>query len=179
MVKKLVDRHMLVLRTAPGNRSRAILRVGPLSLPAVIGRSGTTAFKREGDGGTPVAEMKLIDGYIRADRIRLAASPLRLRATRAGDLWCDEPRHACYNRPVRGPLKASHEKMMRSDALYDVCLVLDWNLTRRKRNGGSAIFFHLAHNDYSPTEGCIALKPRDMLRILPLLRKGTVLKVVK
>lgn len=179
MAKKVGKRRVLVLRTAPGNRSRGILSVGPLSMPAAIGRSGTTAFKREGDGGTPVADMKLLHGYVRTDRIRHALSPLRLRATRAGDLWCDEPRHASYNRPVKAPFGASHEEMMRNDRLYDICLVLDWNLTHRRRHGGSAIFFHLAHADYSPTEGCIALKPRDMLRILPLLRKGTILKVIK
>ncbi len=176
---KMVKRQVLALRTAPRNRSKGILRFGHLSLPAAIGRAGMTAFKREGDGGTPVAEMKLLYGYRRLDRLRSAKSRLVLKATEARDLWCDEPSHPSYNRPVSRPLKASHEDMMRTDDLYDICLVLDWNLTARKRYGGSAIFFHLSHDDYAPTAGCVALKARDMLRILPFLRRGTVLKVIK
>ena len=31
---------------------------------------------------------------------------------------------------------------------------------------GSAIFLHLARNDYGPTEGCIALKRADLLALL-------------
>jgi len=34
------------------------------------------------------------------------------------------------------------------------------------RGRGSAIFLHLARPDFSPTEGCIALEQRDLVRVL-------------
>jgi L,D-peptidoglycan transpeptidase YkuD (ErfK/YbiS/YcfS/YnhG family) len=68
--------------------------------------------------------------------------------------------------------------MMRKDGLYDVCLVLDWNITARSRNRGSAIFMHLIRPGYEPTAGCVALHPRDMRRILPYLRKDTKIRIL-
>lgn len=167
------------VRRAPLHTSRAILQAGPLTFPAALGRSGTTVFKREGDGGTPVGSMRIFGGYRRADRIRVAKAGLPLRSTCARDLWCDEARHASYNRAVQAPFKASHEEMMREDDVYDICLVLDWNITRRQRHHGSAIFFHLTQPGYTPTAGCIAISRRHMLRLLPFLKRGTRVIVEK
>ena len=168
----------ILVRRAPRMPARAILQFGPLRLPAAIGRSGTTAFKREGDGATPIASMHLLHGFVRGDRVRGVATRLPLRHIRADMLWCDEPGDPCYNRLVRAPFAKSHETMTRADSLYDLCLVLDWNIVSRRRNRGSAIFFHLARSGYEPTAGCVALSPRDMRRILPHLRKGMVLRVL-
>ena len=79
---------------------------------------------------------------------------------------------------MKAPFKPSHEEMQRADELYDICLVLDWNITSRKRHGGSAIFFHLIRPGYQPTAGCVAVHPRDMKRLLPFLRKGTLVRVM-
>jgi len=68
--------------------------------------------------------------------------------------------------------------MMRADGLYDICLVLDWNITSRKRHGGSAIFFHLIKPGYEPTAGCIAVSLPDMKRLIRFMRKGTVVRVL-
>lgn len=76
------------------------------------------------------------------------------------------------------PFKPGHELLKRDDSLYDICIVLDWNITSRRRNHGSAIFFHLARPGYEPTAGCVALKMRDMMRLLPHLKKGTILRVL-
>ncbi len=88
--------------------------------------------------------------------------------------WCDAPSDPCYNRPVALPFRASHEKMLRTDRLYDVCIVLDWNFSRRARNRGSAIFMHLTREDRGPTQGCIALDPALMRRLLPALLSGRI-----
>jgi L,D-peptidoglycan transpeptidase YkuD (ErfK/YbiS/YcfS/YnhG family) len=93
-------------------------------------------------------------------------------------LWCDASGDANYNRPVKAPFAKSHEKLMRKDHLYDICLVMDWNISSRKQNSGSAIFFHLARPGYRPTEGCVAISRRDMLRLLPLVGPKTVVKVL-
>ena len=66
---------------------------------------------------------------------------------------------------------------MREDRLYDFCLVLDWNIRPRRRNGGSAIFMHLSRPGFRPTEGCIAVERRVMLRLLPHLSRRTAIHV--
>lgn len=68
--------------------------------------------------------------------------------------------------------------MLRQDGLYDVCLVMDWNITSRRRNLGSAIFFHCAKPGYPPTQGCVAISLADMRRLLPLIGPETVVTVI-
>lgn len=181
-VQKSKKQSVVTVRTAPRNRQRAIVSFKGITFQAAIGRSGVSAFKREGDGATPIAAMKLISGFTRGERIRLPQTPLSMRRIGKEMLWCDEPKHAAYNRLVTqrpgAPFLPSHEEMKRADGLYDVCLVMDWNISSRKRHGGSAIFFHLIKPGYQPTAGCVAVHPRDMKRLLPHLRKGTVVKVV-
>jgi L,D-peptidoglycan transpeptidase YkuD (ErfK/YbiS/YcfS/YnhG family) len=170
---------VLTVRTAPRDRCRAIIRYGSLAIPAALGRSGMSALKREGDGATPIARMRLLYGFTRAERIRLPRTPLRVKRIGKDMLWCYQPEHPSYNRPVKVPFRPSHEEMMRADGLYDICLVLDWNITSRKRYAGSAIFFHLIKPGYEPTAGCIAVHLRDMKRLLPFMRKGTMVKVLQ
>ncbi|WP_026620121.1 L,D-peptidoglycan transpeptidase YkuD (ErfK/YbiS/YcfS/YnhG family) [Ensifer sp. WSM1721] len=169
---------LIIVRTAPRNRTRALVRYDCRTEQAAIGRGGVTAFKREGDGATPRAAMRLIGGYVRRDRVSLPPTRLPLRTTRPDMLWCDAPRHASYNRPVKAPFVAGHERMMREDSLYDVCLVMDWNISRRRRNAGSAIFFHIVRPGYDPTEGCIAVSLPAMRRLIRQMRRGTIVKVV-
>lgn len=169
----------IFVRTRPGDKTRGVLQAGPLRLACALGRGGIVALKREGDGGTPLGAMRLIFGYARRDRKVPLVSPLPLRAIRASDGWCDAPGDAGYNRPVRLPYPASAERMMREDRLYDACIVLDHNFTQRRRGLGSAIFLHVAKPGFQPTEGCIALAPNDMKRLLPLLSNRTVLHVLR
>lgn len=112
--------------------------------------------------------MRLEHGFFRGDRI--AVPPSRLRMVRIGKKmgWCDAPSHPSYNRLVKLPFAASHERLMREDSLYDICLVMDWNRRCRRRNAGSAIFFHIARPDFAPTEGCIAVSLPAMRRLLAL-----------
>jgi L,D-peptidoglycan transpeptidase YkuD (ErfK/YbiS/YcfS/YnhG family) len=168
----------LVVRPTPLSPTRAILQAGNLRIPAAIGRSGRTSRKREGDGATPIAVMPLRLAYFRSDRKTPLRSRLALVPIRETMLWCDAPDHPSYNRPVTSPFAASHEKLKRQDRLYDVCVVMDWNMNTRKRGCGSAIFFHIAHADYAPTEGCVAISPRDMQRLLPHLGPATRLQVL-
>ncbi|WP_064696599.1 L,D-transpeptidase family protein [Rhizobium aegyptiacum] len=168
----------IVVRPAPGKKSRAIVRFGAITVPAAIGRSGRTIMKREGDGATPIASMRLISGFRRGERNGHLSTALSLRRIRADMLWCDQPGNANYNRLVRAPFGASHEEMQRSDGLYDICLVMDWNISSRARNRGSAIFFHLIRSGYEPTAGCVAVSLSDMRRLLPHLRKGTIVRVL-
>lgn len=171
---------MLVVRARPGHPSQGLLRAGSLVFPCALGRGGISANKREGDGATPLAAMRILSGYFRNDHFGQARrSPLAMAPIGPDLGWCEVPDDRNYNRPVRIPYGASHERMRRDDRLYDACLVLDWNIAPRRRGRGSAIFFHLARPGFTPTQGCVAVSARTMARLLPHLSGRTVLKVVR
>jgi L,D-peptidoglycan transpeptidase YkuD (ErfK/YbiS/YcfS/YnhG family) len=160
--------------TSSRNRHGRLVGDG-IDLAAAIGRSGLTALKREGDGASPIGQFRIVGGYYRPDRFPTRpVAGLPLRPLRPEDGWCDAPGDRNYNRPVRRPYPASHEAMWRDDGVYDIVLVLDVNLMPRVKGGGSAIFFHLARPDFGPTAGCLAIRRRDMLRLLPRLSTETV-----
>jgi L,D-peptidoglycan transpeptidase YkuD (ErfK/YbiS/YcfS/YnhG family) len=92
--------------------------------------------------------------------------------------WCDAPQDTNYNRAVMRPYPVSHETLTRNDGLYDCVIVLDWNMKTRARNRGSAIFLHIAREGYQPTEGCIAVSRRDMMRLMKMLKPGTSVQTV-
>lgn len=125
--------------------------------------------------------MRVLSGWFRAGKSRDVAparTRLPMRPIRADLGWCDAAGDRNYNRPVRLPYAGSHEAMRRADRLYDAVLVLDWNISTRRRGRGSAIFLHLARPGFAPTEGCIAVSRRTMARLLPILRRGASIAVV-
>ena len=156
----------IFVRQLGSNKSRGIMIAGNRHFSCALGRNGLTHLKREGDGATPVGRFQILRGYYRADRRRACASGTGLERITADQGWCDAPGDRNYNRSVKLPYRRSHEKMWRKDRLYDFCLVLDQNYSKRMRGLGSAIFIHLATDDYRPTEGCIAIKPSDMRWLL-------------
>lgn len=160
-----------------GQRTRGFLRLGPITVPCAIGRAGLTRRKREGDGATPVGRFALLGAYYRPDRQARLPGGVPCVPLQPDDGWCDDPRHPRYNRPVRLPFAASHEKMWREDHLYDIVVVLDCNMAPAIKGRGSAIFFHLAREGYAPTEGCVAVAPRHMRLILSRLKRGAVMEI--
>jgi L,D-peptidoglycan transpeptidase YkuD (ErfK/YbiS/YcfS/YnhG family) len=155
------------VRAISSSRSRGVVLAGNLVLPCILGRSGASFRKREGDGATPRGTWFLRRIFVRGpDRHFLGLLPRRKITRSAG--WCDEPSDRNYNREVRLPYPASHEKLWRDDHLYDVFAVLSHNERPRRRFAGSAIFLHLADPGGRPTAGCIALSRKDMLKLLPL-----------
>ncbi len=153
------------------------MNVGGTVFPCALGRGGIVTAKREGDGGTPRARMRILGGYHRRDQFPPGLTRLPLKPITPTLGWCEVPEDRNYNRPVRMPYAASHETMRRPDRLYDMCLVLDWNIRPRLRGRGSAIFFHLARDGFEPTAGCVAVTARVMARLLPYLSTRTVLTV--
>ncbi len=143
----------------------AMLRLGALLLPAVLGAGGIRADKREGDGATPAGLLRLRRVLYRADRGPAPACAVPREALAPDDGWCDDPAHPDYNTAVRLPHPARHEQLWREDGLYDLLGVLGWNDDPVVRGRGSAIFLHVARPDGRPTEGCIALAP-DALRLV-------------
>ncbi len=153
------------------------LRAGNTILPCALGRAGIAHNKREGDERTPAGAFRLVAGYFRADRIARQALQLSLRPLRPGEGWCDDPASPVYNRRVELPFRGSHEELWRGDGLYDLLLVLDYNLNPRRKHRGSAIFVHCASAHLAPTSGCVALRHDDLRRLLPRLSRAAVLTI--
>jgi L,D-peptidoglycan transpeptidase YkuD (ErfK/YbiS/YcfS/YnhG family) len=162
-------------RSAPGI-ARGRLLVAGASLPCALGGASVSRRKNEGDGASPSGQFRLLGGFYRPAQARPAA-PWPLHAIRETDGWCDDPQSPAYNRPLRLPSRYSCERLWRNDDLYDLVIVLDYNLWPRRKGKGSAIFLHCARADFAPTAGCIALRPNDLRRLLPRLAQNAVLVV--
>jgi L,D-peptidoglycan transpeptidase YkuD (ErfK/YbiS/YcfS/YnhG family) len=167
----------IIVRASRENPSRGILVAGPLTVPCALGRNGLTRHKREGDGATPSGRLRLLSCHFRVDRVSRPVTRLPMAPLGRLDGWCDDPKDRNYNRPVRLPCPAGHENMWRDDHLYDIVVILDWNLDNPRPGAGSAIFFHLASPDLSPTAGCIAVTLPAMRIILALSGPETYLDV--
>lgn len=168
----------LTVRARPGNPCQGLINIDGTVFPCALGRGGISANKREGDGATPLASMRLLSGYFRRGRfVTRSALPLKAISSTLG--WCEVPDDRNYNRPVAIPYGASHERMKRDDNLYDAVIVLDWNIRPRRRGRGSAIFFHLARPGFTPTQGCVAVSHAVMARLLPRLSRRTMLRVLR
>ncbi len=142
-----------------------------------IGPAGVSADKREGDGATPVGCFQLRRVLYRPDRLARPETGLPVAALRPEDGWCDDPDVAAYNRPVRLPYAASHERLWRDDGIYDVIVVLGHNDDPPVPGRGSAIFLHVAKPDYGPTAGCVALALADLLTVLREVGPGACVRI--
>lgn len=144
-----------------------------------IGRAGIrdAAVKREGDGATPTGLWPFRRALYRADRLDAPRTVLDLAPITPEDGWCDDPAHPEYNRQVRLPFDASHERLWREDALYDLIVVLGYNDEAPVAGAGSAIFLHVATDDYAPTEGCVALARDDLLAMVEGCAKNETIDI--
>ena len=91
--------------------------------------------------------------------------------------WCDDPRSKQYNKLIKLPFKLNYEKLYRKENIYDIILVLNYNMRPTIKNKGSAIFIHIATKNFKKTEGCIALKKIHLLKIIKKLKKNTEVKI--
>ena len=90
--------------------------------------------------------------------------------------WCDDPYSKNYNKEIVLNKKNKGEKLFRKDNTYDILIVIEYNTKKTNPFKGSAIFIHLTKN-YSPTEGCIALKKNDLLILLKIINKNSKIKI--
>ena len=59
--------------------------------------------------------------------------------------------------------------MWRNDEIYDVLIVIGYNIKPVIPGAGSAIFLHIARPNFSATEGCIAVDRTVLVNLIPLL----------
>ena len=159
--------------------SRGRFSGGGLICRCALGRSGVVGKgqKREGDGASPAGTWPMRRVFYRPDRVERPQTALPCVPLHVRDGWCDAPDHPLYNRPVTLPFPARHEELWREDHVYDLIVELGYNDDPVVPGFGSAIFLHLARNDYRGTEGCIALAKEHMLAVLSLSGPGTLLEI--
>jgi L,D-peptidoglycan transpeptidase YkuD (ErfK/YbiS/YcfS/YnhG family) len=135
-------------------------------LPVALGRGGIKANKFEGDGGTPRGTFHPVRLWWRADRHVRPRTFLPVRAIRSTDAWSEDPADRHYNRPVARAPGESGDRLKRDDHLYDFIVEIDHNTRPRIARRGSAVFLHLARENFAPTAGCVGMTGGAMLRLL-------------
>jgi L,D-peptidoglycan transpeptidase YkuD (ErfK/YbiS/YcfS/YnhG family) len=169
------DYSLVRIRTRPGQRSRGWLSAGQFALPIALGRAGIKANKREGDGATPRGRFRLVRLWWRADRAMAPRTGLPVRRITPHDAWCEDPADRRYNRPVRA--RKGADRLWRDDHLYDFIIDLDHNTRPRIAGRGSAVFVHVARENFAPTAGCVALEAKRLKALLWHLGPGTQIEI--
>ena len=148
------------------------LHIDEFEFKCCIGRGGLVKNKKEGDKCTPKGIYTLGKVYYRPDRIKMPKTNLIKKRILKNYGWCDDPYNSKYNKEVmlKGEIKA--EKLFRKDKSYDILIVVNYNKKKTRPFKGSAIFLHLTKN-YKPTNGCIAIKKKDMIILLKIIQKKT------
>jgi L,D-peptidoglycan transpeptidase YkuD (ErfK/YbiS/YcfS/YnhG family) len=151
------------------------LRFQGVTYPCSVGKGGIRGDKKEGDGATPRGVHRIVGMLYRPDRTpQPTAWALPVRT---GDMWSDDPSATGYNTLVKAPYPHSHERLFRTDPLYDLVILTDWNWPNAVSGRGSAIFVHQWRRPGYPTEGCVALRRDHLRRVAGAIKPNTRLIV--
>jgi L,D-peptidoglycan transpeptidase YkuD (ErfK/YbiS/YcfS/YnhG family) len=152
------------------------LKYKNLEIKCTLGKSGIGIKKREGDNITPKGTYKIVNIFYRKDRIKKISSKFKLIEITREMGWCDDPNSKYYNQLIKLPTEYSHERFFRKDNVYDLVLVLNYNMRPIIKNKGSAIFIHIAKKNRK-TAGCIALNKMDLVNLIKKIDKKTKIKI--
>jgi len=133
---------------------------------ASIGRNGFAQEneKIEGDGKTPNGLYALGQLYSYEANVD---TKIPFQQVDSLDKWIDDSSSIDYNKYVRGETNAkSFEHLKLKSIDYKYCMVIEYNTNPVVKGKGSAIFFHVADENYTPTSGCVAIAEKDMLQFL-------------
>jgi L,D-peptidoglycan transpeptidase YkuD (ErfK/YbiS/YcfS/YnhG family) len=153
------------------------LKYKDFKFKCALGKAGIGNKKREGDNITPKGNFKIVKIYYRKDRLKKLSSKFTLTEITKDMGWCDDPKSKKYNQLIKLPTKYSHENLYRKDNIYDLILVLNYNLRPVIKNKGSAIFIHITRKNYKKTKGCIAIKKDDLILLIKIISKNTKVQI--
>ena len=91
--------------------------------------------------------------------------------------WCNDPKSKDYNKLIKLPFNYNHEKLFKKENIYDIVLVLNYNMYPTAKDKGSAIFIHVAKKKLVKTEGCIAINKIPLLKIIKEIKISTRVKI--
>ena len=150
------------------------LKYKDLKFKCALGKAGIGKKKLEGDQITPKGTYKIVEIYFRKDRLKKISSKFKLIEIKKNMGWCDDPKSKKYNQLIKLPSKYSHENLYRENSIYDLILVLNYNMNPIIKNKGSAIFIHIANKKFKNTEGCIAIEKKNLVRLVKIINKKTL-----
>ena len=159
-------------------KNKHTLIIDEFKFRCCIGKKSTTINKKEGDQKTPKGTFEIENLYFRRDRIKKPQTSLKCIEIKETMGWCDDicyPKK--YNRLIKIDKKLKHEQLKRKDYKYDLLIPVKYNFKKPVVGKGSCIFIHLTKN-YNPTAGCVALKEKDFLILLKLIKKKTKIKIL-
>ena len=158
-------------------KNKHTLLIDEFKFRCCIGKKSTTINKKEGDKKTPKGTFEIENLYFRKDRIKKPETSLKCVEIKENMGWCDDIYHPKkYNKLVEIDKNIKCEKLKRKDYKYDLLIPIKYNFKKPVVGKGSCIFIHLT-KDYKPTAGCIALKKKDFLIMLRLIKKKTKIKI--
>ena len=152
------------------------LTYNKLKVKCTIGKKGIGYKIKEGDLITPKGEFKIKYILYRKDRVKISTK-LKKKAIKKNMGWCDDPKSEQYNKLVKLPYVYKHEKLFKKENIYDIIIVLNYNMNPIKKNKGSAIFIHVAKNNFEKTEGCVAVRKQQLLKIIKEVKPNTKVKI--
>jgi len=126
---------------------------------------------------TPRGKFSFVSVFYRKDRVKIRKCVLKKVAIKKNMGWCDDIKSDDYNKAVKLPSKFGAEKLYLKKNIYDVVLVIKYNIKPTITKKGSAIFLHIATKNYSPTKGCLAISKKHMMLLLNLLNKKTKIHI--
>lgn len=153
------------------------LYFGNYKAKCAIGKRGINFKRKEGDLITPKGNFKIKYILYRKDRIKKIQSKIKKVIIKKNMAWCNDPKSKNYNKLIKLPSRFSFEKLYKKENIYDIIIVLNYNMKPIVKNKGSAIFIHVARVKYKKTEGCVALKKKHLLDIIKNLKKNTSVKI--
>ena len=158
-------------------KNKHTLEIDEFKFRCCIGKKGLTSNKIEGDKKTPKGTFEIGNLYFRKDRKEKPSTLLKCIEIKNDMGWCNDSRFPKkYNKLFKIQKKIKHEKLKRKDCKYDLLIPIKYNFKRPITGKGSCIFIHLT-KDYEPTAGCIALKEKDFLIMIKLIKKNTKIKI--
>ena len=157
-------------------KNKDTLIIDDFKLKCCIGKKGLKKDKIEGDKCTPRGIFTIDTIYYRKDRVAKPCTNLKTKNIKQNMGWCIDPNNNFYNKEIKINKSISAEKLYRKDYKYNYVIVINYNTKKTIPYKGSAIFIHLTNN-YNPTTGCIALKKKDFLILLKLIKKKTKIKI--
>ena len=116
--------------------------------------------------------------FYRKDRIKNISCKLKKIPIKKNFGWCDDVKSKYYNKFIKLPSNYKSEKLYLKDNIYDIIVVIDYNLKPIRKKKGSAIFLHVAKKNYLPTLGCVALLKSDLKYLISIINKETFLKIL-
>ena len=152
------------------------LTYNKLKIKCAIGKKGIGNKRKEGDLITPSGQFKIKFLLYRKDRVKILTK-LKKKVIKKNMGWCDDSKSIHYNKLVKLPFAHRHEKLYKKENIYDIILVLNYNMAPVIKNKGSAIFIHVAKNNYKKTEGCVAIKKVNLIKLLKEINPNTKIKI--